>query len=137
MGKFSKKAREYSFVSLENMITDIMQEYDDKNDIGIILSWNEVPDFISALISTGKFKIKSLDWTYPESRGYDKEYCITLINIDDDEIYLEKCWIEEKDMYCNCLGENDITFVSQDVSKTLQDKICNESDNIILFDIED
>lgn len=137
MGKFSRNSREYSFVSLEEMISDVMQEYNDKNDITIVLSYDEVPSLITALISTGKFTPQSLDWAYPEVNGYDKEYSISLMCSDGRELYVEKCWNEEKDIYYNSVGEADICFVSQNISKTLYDKICDEGGNIILFDIDD
>lgn len=137
MGKFSRKPREYSFVSLEKMISDVVQEYNDKNDITIVLAYDEVPSFITALISTGKFTLQSLEWAYPEINGYEKEYSISIMNLDGGEIYLEKCWMEDKNMYCNAIGEDDICFVSQSVSKTLYGKICDDNGNIILFEIED
>lgn len=137
MGKFSRNSREYSFASLEEMISDVIQEYNDKNDITIVLSYDEVPSFITALISTGKFTPQLLDWAYPEINGYEKEYSISIMNLDGGEIYLEKCWMEDKNMYYNAIGEDDICFVSQSVSKTLYDKICDDDGNIILFEIED
>lgn len=137
MGKFSRNSREYSFASLEEMISDVIQEYNDKNDITIVLSYDEVPSFITALISTGKFTPQVLDWAYPEINGYEKEYSISIMNLDGGEIYLEKCWMEDKNMYYNDIGIVDVCFVSQSISKTLYDKISDDGDNVILFDIAD
>ena len=64
MGKFSRN-REYTFVSLEELISSVIEEFNDGSDIDIVLPWEEVNDVITAIISTGKFKIYLFDYGLP------------------------------------------------------------------------
>ena len=56
MGKFSRN-REYTFASLEELISSVVEEFDDGANVDIVLPWEEVNDILVALISTGKFKL--------------------------------------------------------------------------------
>ena len=56
MGKFSRN-REYTFVSMEELISSVIEEYNDGANVDIVLPWKEVNDILVALISTGKFKL--------------------------------------------------------------------------------
>ena len=83
MGKFSRN-REYTFVSLEELISSVIEEYNDGANVDIILPWTEVNDILVALISTGKFKLYSVDFGLPEVGGYDYEYSVSLSHLSDD-----------------------------------------------------
>ena len=137
MGKFSRN-REYTFASLEEMITDIVEHFDEGMDIDIVLTWEETQNFITALISTGKFIPYDIEYAYPEVNGYSKEYQIALMKSDIGNImFVEPIWCEKNGKYLNgdpaCV---DISFISMDVSKELYDKYVKDGYNIVLFDID-
>ena len=137
MGKFSRN-REYTFVSLEELISSVIEEYNDGANIDVILPWEEVNDVITAIISTGKFKIHLLDYGLPEMEGYDYEYSIGLSHFDDNALFVEKVYNSEKDRYITfCNEATDIVFVSAGVSKICYDGIIDDGCNTVLFDIED
>ena len=55
MGKFSRN-REYTFASLEEIISSVVEEFDDGQSIDIALPWDETSEFIMALIDTGSWR---------------------------------------------------------------------------------
>lgn len=137
MGKFSRN-REYTFVSLEELISSVIEEFNDGSDIDIVLPWEEVNDVITAIISTGKFKIHLLDYGLPEMDNYTYEYSIALSHFDDNALFVEKVYNSEKDRYITfCNEATDIVFVSAGVSKVCYDGIVADGCNTVLFDIED
>lgn len=137
MGKFSRN-REYTFASLEEMITDIVEHFDEGMDIDILLTWEETQNFITALISTGKFIPYDVEYAYPEVNGYSKEYQIALMKLDIGNVmFVEPIWCEKKGNYLNGDPECvDISFISMDVSKELYDKYVEDGYNTVLFDID-
>ena len=137
MGKFSRN-REYTFASLEEMITDIVEHFDEGMDIDILLTWEETQNFIIALISTGKFVPYDIEYAYPEVNGYSKEYQIALMKLDIGNVmFVEPIWCEKNGKYLNGDPECvDISFISMDVSKELYDKYVDDGYHTVLFDIE-
>lgn len=136
MGKFSRN-REYAFVSMEELISSAIEEYNDGANVDIILPWEEVNDILVALISTGKFKLHYVDFGLPEMEGYGYEYSISLCHFDDDSLFVEKVYKTDKENYLFGSEVVDIVFVSAGVTRFCYDSIIEEGCNTILFDIED
>ena len=137
MGKFSRN-REYTFVSLEELISSAIEEYNDGANVDIVLPWGEVNDILVALISTGKFKLYSVDFGLPEIGGYDYEYSVSLSHLSDDSLFVEKIYRTDKDDYITfCSEATDIIFVSAGVTKVCYDSIVADGCNTVLFDVED
>lgn len=137
MGKFTRN-REYTFANLEEMITDIVETFDEGQDINVVLSWEEVPKFLVSLFGTGKFEPYDITWSNPEINGYTAEYCISLCHFPDKNvIFVEQEYNEEQGRYID--GDpaaTDIAFISVDVSTLLYDKYVTDRFNTVLFDIE-
>lgn len=138
MGKFSPvKVTEYNFSSLEEMIDDILREFDDNVDnkefgIGIALTSDETPKFITTLLSTGKF---IPEWLEYDKYDYCGEYIISLNQ--GGEFWVSKSWCDTHEKYYPVDNElNDIVFVSQDISKEYFDIINDGVNNIVLFNVE-
>lgn len=137
MGKFSRN-REYNFVSLEEMISDIIEEFGDGNDITIALPWDEAGKFITALISTEKFTPYSIHFDYPDVDNYSSEYYISLTHIDNNYLFVEPAYNTDEKKYLNDDSDlTDIMFISAGVSTTLYDKLIENGHNTVLFDIEE
>ncbi len=139
MGKFApKKLTEYNFVNLENLVCDVMQEFQEGQNITLILTAEEVPDYLTAFLSTGKVKPYDIDWAHQDVNGYGGEYYFSLNHLDDDVLFVEKAYSTEKCRYIDDDPEfTDILFVSVDVGKALYDKCVDDKHNIVLFDIKD
>ena len=138
MGKFSPvKVTEYNFSSLEEMIGDTLKEFDDNVDnkefgIGIALTSDETPKFITSLLSTGRF---TPEWLEYDKYDYCGEYIIYLNQ--GGKFWVSKSLNDNLDKYCPVENElNDIVFVSQDISQDSFDVINDGVNNIVLFDIE-
>ena len=137
MGKFSRN-REYTFVSLEELISSVIEEYNDGANVDIVLPWEEVNNILVALISTGKFKLYCVDFGLPEMDGYGYEYGISLSHLDDDSLFVEKIYYPDNDRYTTfCSEATDIMFVSAGVSRVCYDSIVADGCNTVLFDVED
>ena len=137
MGKFSRN-REYTFVSLEELISSVIEEYNDGANVDIVLPWEEVNNILVALISMGKFKLYCADFGLPEMDGYDYEYSVSLSHLDDDSLFVEKIYRTDKDDYITfCSEATDIIFVSAGVTKVCYDSIVRDGCNTVLYDIED
>ena len=137
MGKFSRN-REYTFVSLEELISSVIEEYNDGANVDIVLPWEEVNDILVALISTGKFKLYCVDFGLPEMDGYDYEYSISLSHLDDDSLFVEKIYYPDNDRYTTfCSEATDIIFVSAGVPSVCYDSIIEDGCYTIHYDIED
>ena len=137
MGKFSRN-REYTFVSLEELVSSVIEEYNDGANVDIVLPWEEVNDILVALISAGKFKLYYVDFGLPEMDGYDYEYSVSLSHLDDDSLFVEKVYRTDKDNYVTfCSEATDIVFVSAGVTKVCYDSIVRDGCNTVLFDVED
>ena len=138
MGKFSPvKVTEYNFSSLEEMIADTLKEFDDNVDnkefgIGIALTSDETPKFITSLLSTGRF---TPEWLEYDKYDYCGEYIIYLNQ--GGKFWVSKSLNDNLDKYCPVENElYDIVFVSQDISKEYFDIINDGVNHIVLFDIE-
>lgn len=137
MGKFSRN-REYTFVSLEELISSVIEEYNDGANVDIVLPCGEVNDILVALISTGKFKLYCVDFGLPEMDGYDYEYSISLSHLDDDSLFVEKIYYPDNDRYTTfCSDITDVVFVSTGVTKVCYDSIVRDGCNTVLFEVED
>ena len=138
MGKFSRN-REYTFASLEEIISSVVEEFDDGQNIDIALLWDETSEFIMALISTGKFMPYDIEYAHPDINNYYMEYYLSLTIVDGEAVmFVEPAYSEKYNRYIHCCPEcSDITFISAGVSTTLYDKFVDEGFNTVLFDIED
>lgn len=99
-----------------------------------MLTVDEVQDFLTAFISTGKFKPVFLDWATPEINEYDREYYFSLCRFDDNEIWVTPVYCEDRFMD---IGEDSIIFVSAGAKIDTYNKFVKDYNNVILFDIED
>lgn len=138
MGKLlDLKVIERNYPALESLICDIVDEFKDNNseyyNISIALTSDEVPNMITALLSTGKFKPDYLDY---DNIDYSDEYYISLDN--QGSLYLEKSWNDIHNGYTSIDGSiNKFVLVSDLITSTYFETI-NDGDNfIILYRIED
>ena len=137
MGKFSRN-KEYTFTNFEEVISSIIEEFDDGANVNIVLPWKEVNDILVALISTGKFKLYYVDFGQPEKDGYDYEYSISLSHLDSDSLFVQKIYCPDDDRYITfCSEAADVVFVSAGVTKVCYDSIVEDGCNTVLFDVED
>ena len=49
MGKFSRN-REYTFASLEELISSVVEEFDDGADINIVITWEDVSKYFERVL---------------------------------------------------------------------------------------
>lgn len=120
---------------MEELVYDITKSFDDGNkDIDFVLTVDEVQDFLTAFLSTGKFKPVSIEWSKPDISGYDREYYFTLCRFDGNEIFVEPVYNEDKLVG---IGDDNIILISAGVKVDTYAKLVKDYNNVVLFDIED
>lgn len=121
---------------MEELVYDIVKSFDDGNkDIDFVLTTDEVQDFLTAFLSTGKFKPVCVEWAESHINGYDREYYFSLCQFDDEnEMWVTPVYREDRFMG---IGNDTIVFVSESVKTSTRNKFVKEYSNVILFDIDD
>lgn len=100
----------------------------------MVLTVEEVPNFLTAFISTGKFKPVSIDFATPDISGYNREYYFSLCHFDDNELFVEPTYRDDKFMAAD---PESIILISKSVKTDTYFKYKKCCNNVILFDIED
>ena len=136
MGKFSRN-REYTFKNFDEVISNIIEEFDDGANIRIILTWEDVGRYLTALISTGKFNPYSIEFCYADMNGYSYEYSISINHFENNALFVEPVYNIEHNRYNTFHDDSvDMTFASANILKECYDKIIDEGCYTILFDID-
>lgn len=99
-----------------------------------MLTVDEVQSFLTAFLSTGKFKPASIEWAESDISGYDKEYYFSLYRLDENQIFVSPVYNEGKFMHT---GNDSIVLISAGIKIDTYNKFTKEYSNVILFDIED
>lgn len=134
MGKFSRK-REYSFASLEEMIFEIVEHFNEGINIDILAMPEDTETFITALCSTELFIPYCLDYSNPEVNNYCDEYQISL-NQDTKAMFIEPALDTRTNLYFESPSECiDLIFISKKVSKRLYQQYIDNNCNVVFFDI--
>ena len=131
------KVSKYDLATLEGIVCDIAKAIKNKKSdylgIGIAVTYNEIPDMITALLSTGLFVPDYLDYTNNNYRG---EYYIFVDS--DGYLSLEKAWSEEECEYIPIdYTINNFVFVSSSISQRYFDAIHDGMNFIVLYDLEE
>lgn len=120
---------------MEELVYDIVKSFDEGNkDIDFVLTTDEVQDFLTAFLSTGRFKPVCIDWATPEINGYSREYYFSLCRFEDNQIFVTPVYRKDKFMD---IGEDSIILVSGKVKTSTYNKFVKEYSDVLLFDIED
>lgn len=99
-----------------------------------MLTVDEIQDFLTAFLSTGKFKPASIEWSKPDISGYDREYYFSLCRFDENEIFVSPVYNEDKLVG---IGDDSIILISAGVKLGTYAKLVKDYNNVVLFDIED
>ena len=130
--KFQDLVKEYEFVSLEELVCDVVDTFkeEDMYDFTLVVSSNEVQDYLTAFVSTGVFKPVMIDFdTYD---GFD--YTITLLKYcGKAEILIERY----RDNVENIIDDDLDFMVSNSVKTSTYKKILKKNSDFILYDIEE
>lgn len=124
-----------SFVEyLVNKYFDEKQKYSDKFDfegVNVVAKYEVITPILNELIKESPFMLASAELSDCMWDGYTDEFVLTINN--DGEIYVEKVYVEEKDIYLY-IGDG-LTFLHNDCnSKFLK---TNEGADIVAFEISE
>lgn len=121
---------------MEELVYEIVKGFDNGNkDIDFVLTVDEVQNFLTAFLSTGKFKPVCIDWAESEINGYDKEYYFSLCQSEDNnEMFVTPVYCEDRFMG---VGDDSIILVSENIKMSTYKKFAKKHNNVILFGIDD
>lgn len=132
MRKFQDLVKEYEFVSLEELVCYVVDDFDEEDmcDLTLVVSGDEVQDYLVSFISTGVFKPVMID--FDSDDGFD--YTITLLKYcDNTEILIERY----RDNVESVIDDDSGFMVSQSVKTSTYKKILKKNSDFILYDIKE
>ena len=135
MGMFSRN-REYTFKNFDDFVINVLAEFDEGAEIDIIVPYAVADKYIKAFIESD-IKVYSIDYAIPEINGYCKEYIITLTHLNEDCLFVEPAYNEEHERYLSVYScDNQITFVSADVTMKFYEELIDSGLNTVLYEFE-
>ncbi len=85
-------------------------------------------------MSTDKLNPASINWSCSGYNEYDREYYFSLFHFDDDELFVEPVYVNDKFMRAD---SESIILISDNVKVDTYARIKKDYDKVILFSIED
>lgn len=145
MSKIFQTIVERTYDDNDELITAIVDEFNDGEDVIIGATWEETIDILKGIVRNLNVVPFDIEIAYPEINGYDKEYLTSLChNLADgkDAIFVEKAYsdIRNEYIYVGEAGSVDIStviFVSQNININLYDRFAESNYNIVLFDVKE
>lgn len=126
---------EYEFVSLEEFVYEVINSFSKgSRNIDIVLTPQEVQKYLVAFLSTDKLNPASINWSCSDYNEYDREYYFSLFHFDDDELFVEPVYVNDKFMRAD---SESIILISDNVKVDTYARIKKDYDKVILFSIED
>lgn len=126
---------EYDFVSLEEFVCEVMKSFTNGSEnIDIVLTQQEVQKYLVAFLSTGKLNPVSINWSCADYNEYGREYYFSLFHFDDDELFVEPVFVDDKFMKADT---ESIILVSDKIKLDTYKILKKNYDKVILFSIED
>lgn len=126
---------EYEFVSLEEFVYEVINSFfKGSRNVDIVLTPQEVQKYLVAFLSTDKLNPVSVNWSCSDYNEYDREYYFSLFHFDDDELFVEPVYVNDKFMRAD---SESIILISDNVKVDTYARIKKDYDKVILFSIED
>lgn len=103
-------------------------------NIDIVLTPQEVQEYLVAFLSTDKLNPVSINWSCSDYNEYYREYYFSLFHFDDDELFVEPVYVNDKFMKADT---ESIILISDKIKLDTYKTLKKNYDKAILFSIED
>ncbi len=142
MSKFNfTKTITHMFKDYGEFLIDVTDEYFDGKDVLLVLTWEETAKCLIDVLASADVLPYDIEFGYPNSADYDKEYIISLCHelADGKDVALVERAFNDLGNFTPIgsyrADRSTTVFVSQDVDRDLYDAYAKNDYNIVLFDI--
>ncbi len=130
MANFVNKITEMDYNSISDFIMHYLEDVREGVYVTIYADWENTEKLISALVPVTT--PVSIEYGTPGIIGYNKEYCISVVNTGDrDELFVEFAFNDEKNKYFSSIGDEDAMIIIGNVSDDFIQMALEKSNNII------
>ena len=130
MSNFVNQITEMTYDSISDFITHYLEDVHEELYVTIYADWENTEKLISALVLVTT--PVSIEYGIPGIIGYNKEYCISVVNTGDrDELFVEFAFNDEKNKYFSSIGDEDAMIIIGNVSDDFIQMALEKSNNII------
>lgn len=130
MANFVNKITEMQYNSISDFVTHYLEDVREGIYVTIYADWKNTEKLISVLSSV--VTPVSVEYGRPGIVGYDKEYCISVVNVEsDEELFVEYGYNKERQRYFNNIGEEDAIILIGDISDEFMNLVLEKCKNIV------
>lgn len=131
MSNFVNKITEMQYNSISDFVQHYLEDIREDNYITIFADWKNTSKILSALIN--ETTPVDIEYGTPDIIGYDREYCITVVNFDKktEELFVERAYDNDGKRYFGALDEDDATIFIGDISDDLMELAIRDCKNIV------
>lgn len=121
---------EMDYNSISDFATHYLEDVRDDVYVTIYADWRNTEKLISVL-STVATPV-SIEYGRPDIVGYDKEYCISIVNVNnEEELFVEYGYNNDRQSYFNNVGEEDVIILIGDMSDEFMQLVKERCKNIV------
>lgn len=130
MSNFVNKITEMQYNSISDFVTHYLEDVREGIYVTIYADWKNTEKLISVLSSI--VTPVSIEYGRPGIVGYDKEYCISVVDVEsDEELFVEYGYNKERQRYFNNIGEEDAIILIGDMSDEFMNLVLEKCKNIV------
>lgn len=130
MANFVNKITEMQYNSISDFVTHYLEDVREGIYVTIYADWENTEKLISVLSSV--VTPVSIEYGRPGIVGYDKEYCISVVDVEsDEELFVEYGYNKERQRYFNNIGEEDAIILIGDISDEFMNLVLEKCKNIV------
>ena len=121
---------EMDYNSVSDFVTHYLEDVRDDVYVTIYADWQNTEKLISALspVTTPV----NIEYGRPGIIGYDKEYCVSIVDVDgDEELFVECAFNGERNSYFNNIGEEDVIILIGDMTNEFMGVVRKNCKNIV------
>ena len=130
MANFVNKITEMQYNSISDFVTHYLEDVREGIYVTIYADWKNTEKLISVLSSV--VTPVSIEYGRPGIVEYDKEYCISVVDVEsDEELFVEYGYNKERQRYFNNIGEEDAIILIGDMSDEFMNLVLEKCKNIV------
>lgn len=121
---------EMDYNSISDFITHYLEDVREDVYVTIYADWRNTEKLISALspVTTPV----SIEYGRPGIIGYDKEYCVSVVNASgEEELFVEYAFNGERNSYFSNIGEEDVIILVGDMTDEFMSVVRKNCKNIV------
>lgn len=121
---------EMDYNSISDFIAHYLEDVQEDVYVTIYADWRNTEKLIAALSTV--ITPVSIEYGRPGIIGYDKEYCVSVVNASgEEELFVEYAFNGERNSYFNNIGEEDVIILIGDMTDEFMSIVRKNCKNIV------